>query len=236
MKPPLTTDISNNSSNPAGASTTSRALRRCVATELAVLGVCTPLFLLYAPRDAALYMALAALFVCYVFLTRRHTAQHIWGAAATSQARRLRQSVWQLALFTALNAALFAAWGIAHSQRVSAASLLIAVCLYFPWALLQQGIFQFYLHGRLRVLLGHSPPWLPALLSGVAYGTVHFPNYELMLLTSLSGTLWGLVYQRDRLLWPIALSHAVLGSAYYHAVVGEDLVANVMARLMPLLR
>ncbi|MFM9880512.1 MAG: type II CAAX prenyl endopeptidase Rce1 family protein [Burkholderiaceae bacterium] len=207
-------------------------LRRRIAIELAMLGICTPLFLRYAPRDAVLYMGLAALFVGYVFLTRQHTAQKIWGPPTTASTLWLRQSIWQLGLFTAVNAALLGVWGLANGHKVVLANVLAAVCLYFPWALLQQGIFQFYLHGRLRVIVPYGQPWLPALLAGLAYGAVHFPHYELMLLTSLCGTVWGLAYQRNRLLWPVALSHAVLGSAYYYCVIGADLVANVTARLM----
>lgn len=212
------------------------AVRRRIALELTLLAVCTPLFLRYAPRDSALYITLAMLFGGYIFLTRRHTRLVVWGPAAEPHAQRLRHTLRWVGVFTALNLAAFLAWGVWHARPVIPGHWLLALTLYFAWAALQQVIFQFYLHGRLRLLLPWGQPGLPAALSACAYGAVHYPHTGLMLLTTCVGCLWSLVYQRDRLLWPIALSHAVLGTGYYYAVVGADLVANVVARLAPLTR
>lgn len=212
------------------------AVRRRIAFELALLAICTPLFLRYASRDSALYITLAALFGGYIFLTRQHTRDVVWGPAAEPHAQRLRHTLIWVGGFTALNLAAFVAWGIWQARPLLPGQWLLALALYFAWALMQQLIFQFYLHGRLRLLLPWGQPWLPAALSAAAYGAVHYPDTGLMLLTTGVGCLWSLAYQRDRLLWPIALSHAVLGSGYYYAVVGADLAANVTARLAPLAR
>ncbi len=214
----------------------STAVRQRIAWEVALLALCTPLFLIYAPRDSALYITLALLFGGYIFITRQHTRHLVWGPAPAPYARRLRHTLAWVGSFTALNFVAFVVWGIWHERPLVPAHWLLALALYFGWAMLQQLIFQFYLHGRLRVLLPWGQPWLPAVLSAAAYGAVHYPDTGLMLLTTGVGCLWSLAYQRDRLLWPIALSHAVLGASYYYAVVGADLAANVMTRLLPLLR
>lgn len=79
--------------------------------------------------------------------------------------------------------------GIAYAQggweeilkRIFTWHLFPAIGLYFPWAMLQQTLFQFYLLGRLRVALPSSSP-LPAIaLTGIGYALVHLPDLELVL-------------------------------------------------------
>ena len=54
-------------------------------------------------------------------------------------------------------------------NRVSNWHLLIVLILYFPWALLQQTLFQFYLFGHLLSLV---PQGLAITCTGLAYGLV----------------------------------------------------------------
>jgi membrane protease YdiL (CAAX protease family) len=53
---------------------------------------------------------------------------------------------------------------------------------------------------------------------------VHLPDRELALLTAAAGIVWSWVYQRDRVLMPVALSHALLGTTYFAWVRGRDVV------------
>lgn len=209
----------------------SSPLRRRIALELAALTIGTPLFLLYGPRDSALYVTLAALFGCFIALTARETRQRIWGDPVESKAVRMCRSVFTLTVLTAPTAILFFGWSVAQGRHVAYGNMLLALGLYFLWAGLQQAIFQFYLHGRLRALLPSVAPSLLWTINGLAYGLVHFPKYELMALTGVAGVIWSYSYRRDRLLLPIAASHAVLGTGYYYWVVGDDMIVEIAARL-----
>jgi membrane protease YdiL (CAAX protease family) len=46
------------------------------------------------------------------------------------------------------------------------------------------------------------------------------------LVTVASGMVWSLIYYRYRLLLPLALSHAALGSAFYYGIFSHDLAAE----------
>jgi len=102
--------------------------------------------------------------------------------------------------------------------------MLGALVFFTPCAALQQMLFQFYLLGRLRVLIPASPPLTLAAMNGVLFGAVHLPDVELTVLTSVGGAVWSWYYLRDRCLAPIAVSHAVLGTTYYYWIRGDDLL------------
>jgi hypothetical protein len=122
--------------------------------------------------------------------------------------------------------------GMAYAQggweevfgRIFTWRLFSAIGLYFPWALLQQTLFQFYLLGRLRVALPSKSP-LPAItLTGIGYSLVHLPDWGITVMTALAGTFWSSLYYAFRVLSPLALSHAILGSTFYYWIYGEDLL------------
>jgi membrane protease YdiL (CAAX protease family) len=107
------------------------------------------------------------------------------------------------------------AWG-----RIGNWHLLIACALYFPWALLQQFVFQFYLLGRMRWVL----PYWPAICgTALAFSGVHFPRAPVMIGTLFAGVVWGATYHRYGKLLPLAASHAVLGATLHYWVFGRDL-------------
>jgi hypothetical protein len=132
---------------------------------------------------------------------------------------------------TAVAGLAFAAWGAGRGSEEAWARLLrpglaATLALFVPWAWLQQTLFQVYLQGRLRALLGGGPPLGPAVLTGILFGAVHLPDIEVTVLTVGGGIVWSWIYQRDRCLGPVALSHAVLGSAYFTWVRGRDLAVE----------
>jgi Type II CAAX prenyl endopeptidase Rce1-like len=106
-----------------------------------------------------------------------------------------------------------------------------ALVVFLPWALFQQTLFQFYLLGRLRVLLPMASPIMLSLANGVLFGAAHVPEWDQALLTIPAGVAWSYVYCRDRALGPIALSHALLGVTYFYWVRGSDPVSGLWSKL-----
>jgi hypothetical protein len=113
-------------------------------------------------------------------------------------------------------------------ERFANWHMLAVAALYFPWALLQQYIFQFYWFGRWLRLV---PVGLAVALTAVAFAAVHFPRWPVMAVTLVSGTAWALIYYRWRSLVPLAVSHALLGTALHYWVFGNDLLERWLPRL-----
>jgi hypothetical protein len=83
----------------------------------------------------------------------------------------------------------------------------------------------------LRALWPGARPAALAAPAGVRFGLVHLPALDLAAVTAVGGALWARLDLRDRLLAPLALSHAGLGATDYSGVRGEDLVARWTATL-----
>jgi membrane protease YdiL (CAAX protease family) len=96
----------------------------------------------------------------------------------------------------------------------------VVFLLYLPWALLQQFLLQFYLLGRLLILL---PAPVAVFVTGIAYSLVHLPEVGVALATAPAGIFWTFLYRRDRVLLPLGLSHALVASTFYYWVCGRDL-------------
>src|SRR5262245_52790062 len=105
--------------------------------------------------------------------------------------------------------------------------IFLTLALFLPWALMQQVLLQFYLLGRLRVLLPRLPPLGLAAVNGLGFGAVHLPSWELAVATAVAGTVWSQAYQRHRVLLPIAFSHALLGTAYFALVLHSGFVGAI---------
>jgi hypothetical protein len=199
--------------------------------ELAALVFLTPLFLFFAPHESALYLTMALVFLGYISAGAKITRHKIWGLAPGSRAARWKRSVVSLATPTLLVTGLFFAWCLWKEQDISYLNLFLAGGLYFFWALIQQTIFQFYLLGRLLAVAPTVPAGSLITANGCAYGLVHLPDIWLTLVTMLAGIVWSNVYYRDRLLVPIAVSHAMLGASYYYFVIGTDMVQKIADNL-----
>jgi membrane protease YdiL (CAAX protease family) len=74
---------------------------------------------------------------------------------------------------------------------------------------------------------------LLSVFNGIAYGMVHAPNWDVVLVTILGGIFWSYSYHRDRYVLPIAISHAVLGSTYYYWLTGRDLIGEMKNQFIP---
>lgn len=198
-------------------------LRRRVAVELAALALGAGLYLGLLPaRPLALDVAMALVGFGLVALAWKATRERIWGPPAEPGRVRLGRAIRLMLLLTVPGALALGAWGAldAPPGRPGPAALGATLLLFIPWAALQQTLLQLYLLGRLRVLWPSAPPLALAAVNGLAFGAVHLPAWDLALLTLLGGGVWSYAYQRDRLLAPLVLSHAVLGTAYLAWVRG----------------
>lgn len=84
--------------------------------------------------------------------------------------------------------------------------------LRYPlWATLQQWLLIAAIAPRLRVLLPDARHC--ALACGLIFSLLHAPNFALMLFTLAGGTAWAWLGQRHRALWPLIVSHTLLGLA-----------------------
>lgn len=201
----------------------SPTLRKRFALELAGLVVLTPLFLYLAPHNPGLYATVAVLFFGAIAVNAIKQKEQIWPRHTLEWRERLFRSTGVMLAVTAPTVFAFYAWCVWVGHHVSYVNLLLAFCLYFPWALLQQSIFMIYLLGRLRVVFSWASPLVLAGLNGTAYGLVHLPDTTLAAVTMVAGSVWSYAYLRDRQLLPIVLSHAILGSTFYYFVGARDL-------------
>ena len=203
------------------------SLRRRVAFELATLAVLTSVYLLVVPkRPVWIDAGLGLVAVLLVAATARKTREQIWAPPATPRDERLRHCSRHMLVGTlgvALLFAIISRW-VGRAAHLFPTTMLAALVPFALWATLQQVLFQFYLLGRLRILIPAATPVALAAVNGLLFGAVHLPDVELTVLTSVGGAVWSWYYLRDRCLGPIAISHAVLGTTYYYWTRGDDLV------------
>jgi membrane protease YdiL (CAAX protease family) len=109
--------------------------------------------------------------------------------------------------------------------------MLPAFGCYLPWALIQQTLLEFYLLGRLLALFPRQLSWMAFVITGICFGLVHFPDLITAAVVVVSGTIWSFMYFRYRLLLPLAFSHAMLGTAFYYGLFGQDLSSERRALL-----
>lgn len=207
--------------------------RRRAALELAGLAVAVPLFLILVPvRPMLVDLGLAAIGLAFIAHGWHETRRRVWsdGAGRTGGCRadRVLASATLAASLAMVAAGVFLGRA---TDAMSAAAFLATVALFAPWAWVQQVIFQFYLLGRLRLLLRGVGDVVVAGTNGVLFAAVHAPQWDLVLITGPAAWLWSYCYLRSRRLVPLALSHAALATAYFSSLRGEDLLRRWLAFL-----
>jgi membrane protease YdiL (CAAX protease family) len=209
------------------------SLKTRLGIELIALAILTTIFLVLFPRRPIFVDESLALFALLLLAVNvKFTRNVVWAQfpPPASKRYRLRKCLRLVMTMTFSWVLVLLAVGIAigYSQsgwetafnRVCNWRILIAICLYFPWGLVQQTLFQFYLLGRLRTLL---PSSTAIICTGLAFALVHLPDLWVTLATAVTGLFWTYLYYRYRLLTPIALSQAILGATFYSWIYGEDL-------------
>lgn len=216
------------------------ALRRRAAIELSVGVALSALYLGLLPRrPAGLDLAMGLAGLGLVAALAGDTRRHFWSIPAKPARDRLRRSlvtVGPVTLAALLAFALYGAWDafsirgewLDVAARLGRPAFVTALLLYVPWAWLQQVLFQFHLLARWRALWPSARPALLAGLNGLAFGLVHWPHWDVVLLATAGGIVWSYAYLRHRCLLPIALSHALTGAAYFYWVKDTDLVAALL--------
>jgi membrane protease YdiL (CAAX protease family) len=202
---------------------------RSVLLELAAIGAAALVFVAtFRVRPPYVDFVLAAAAVALIVGSAARS-RRLWALARSVDPTGAR-GAWKAALaFTAVALVVLAVAGllVARSSAPPAAErfanwhLLAAAALYAPWALLQQYIFQFYWFGRWLRLV---PVSVAVVLTALAFSAVHYPRWPVMAVTLVAGTVWALIYYRWRSLLPLALSHALLGTALHYWVFGNDLL------------
>ena len=210
---------------------------RSVALELLAIGAAAIVFVAtFRVRPPYVDFALAATAVALIVLSTARS-RRLWALARSVDPAGTR-GAWKAALsFTAFALAALAgaalavarAAGTPAMERFGNWHMLVAAALYFPWALLQQYIFMFYWLGRWLRLV---PVAVAVALTAVAFAAVHFPRWPVMAVTLVASSVWALIYYRWRTVVPLAVSHALLGTALHYWVFGNDL----LARWIPLLQ
>ena len=209
--------------------------KRAVLLELTIVGVFAAGYLL-AFRSRPGYVDLLLAVVAMLFIVSGYArSSKLWKLQRSDEEGepRLRRAMIATGLFTAAALVVLLAIGVTLAARAGGFDAVVgrlgnpyflaAVALYFPWALLQQFVFQFYLLGRLLVVL---PLGGALAMTALAFCLVHYPRWPVMAVTLVAGAVWALIYRRYRVLLPLAISHALLGSALHYWVFGRDLVAS----------
>ena len=212
-------------------------VRAKVAVELGILAVLTVAFLLTFPRRSPIVdLALAGFALVCLGLSAPYTKKVIWASVPSHAGVDGTKRCWKLTLLlTASVVLVFLVIGFCIGfrkdgwagvgARLLNPGILLAFAFYLPWALAQQTLFQFYLLGRMAVLVP-SRPLIAIVVAGIGYSLVHLPDYATTAVTAVAGVVWSLLYFRYRRLLPLALSHAALGSAFYYWVCGQNLAAG----------
>ncbi|MEI6234652.1 MAG: CPBP family intramembrane glutamic endopeptidase [Planctomycetota bacterium] len=226
----------------------SRRMRARIAAELAGLAVATIAFLTFAPRaflNNWTFVGLALVGLGLIMYRRNEIQERIWGPPESPDFDRVRRCTLNMSALTIPPMIIFLALGLfARYVRPDMFNMMnldrepcpmislhffLALAFYVPWALLQQTLFQFYLLGRLRALLPFASPLLLATINGCCYGLVHLPSgYLLTLVTIIGGICWSYSYHRDRYVFPLAVSHALLATTFFYWVYGKDIVVSMI--------
>jgi len=86
---------------------------------------------------------------------------------------------------------------------------------YLSFCVLQQVALNSFLTNRLLSYFGKA--WPPALLAGVLFGALHWPNPVLVPLTLVGGAAMSWLFARERNILPLALGQAILGALVWWA-------------------
>ena len=95
------------------------------------------------------------------------------------------------------------------------------VLLVYPvWAFIQQFVVQALLVTNLQNL--GMKRWKIILVAAALFGFAHLPDLPLALLCFTAGLVWTPLFIRARNLYPLALTHAWLGTLLYYWVLERD--------------
>jgi membrane protease YdiL (CAAX protease family) len=102
----------------------------------------------------------------------------------------------------------------------------VTLALYPLWGVIQQ----FLMNGIIaRNLARFMPPAATVLCTAVLFAVAHAPDGALMGLTFIAACIWVPIYLRWRNLWPLGVSHGLLGAIAYYVPMGRDVWLELTA-------
>ncbi|MCI5054486.1 MAG: CPBP family intramembrane metalloprotease [Flavobacteriales bacterium] len=75
-------------------------------------------------------------------------------------------------------------------------------------------------------------PWIIALLTGILFSAVHFPDRELMLGTFCLAIFYAWVYSKKRNLYVLGIFHGWLGALFYYTLTPRDPFLEVFGQFL----
>jgi uncharacterized protein len=102
----------------------------------------------------------------------------------------------------------------------------LTLALYPLWGIVQQ----FLMNGIIaRNLARRMPPAATALCTAALFAVAHAPDAPLMGLTFIAACIWVPIYLRWGNLWPLGVSHGLLGAIAYYVLMGRDVWLELTA-------
>jgi hypothetical protein len=150
--------------------------------------------------------------VCFLFYcSRRRYSLHELGFRADNLGSSLR---WNL-LFCMLGGAglcLTHKIGYSHSTNAPPLPHVYAIYIFFLGPV-QEIIFRGILFAEMKRLQIFNKRWI-LLISTLSFCFLHiiYRHPPLLIITFISGLVWGIIYLKWRNIWGIALSHSILGA------------------------
>ncbi len=117
-------------------------------------------------------------------------------------------SLKEVGTFTLISAAILIAGGIGLKGMHIDDRLFILPFGYFVWAFFQQYFFQSFFNNRLKDAFG-DVRWT-VLLNAFIFGSVHWPNLFLSVVTFVAGIFWSFSFRKNPNLVTISISHGIL--------------------------
>jgi membrane protease YdiL (CAAX protease family) len=133
-----------------------------------------------------------------------------------------RRILFAIGSGTAILLATLLAYARVEGVAISWVAFVVTGAIYLPFAWLQQDITQRYLVARLGASLAPRSATRAALVGGVIFGLCHLPFPGLLGPTLIAGVVWACVFLHSGRVWPIVVSHAVLGAGYFLTVLQRD--------------
>jgi hypothetical protein len=172
--------------------------------------------------------SISVAFAAYLLWRARRTPGvcRIWGMR--------RDNFWpalgaQL-VFVVVGALGLIGYGVVTGSLTLPATFWITLALYPVWGTAQQFALQNLIARNLAGVVS-SPPAL-AVAAAALFGMSHYPRFELVVLTLVSGVFFTLIYRRRPNLWAVGLAHAILGSLAVYIVLGEDPGAAILRYIL----
>jgi hypothetical protein len=104
----------------------------------------------------------------------------------------------------------------------------VTLALYPLWGIVQQ----FLMNGIIaRNLARRVPAAATVFLTAALFAVAHAPDGALMGLTFVAACIWVPIYLRWRNLWPLGVSHGLLGAIAYYVLLGRDVWLELTAAL-----